>query len=71
MKILERIGQALHYAHQQNIIHRDLKPENILFNEQGEALLADFGIATALSSLSVKQATIIGTPELTHQRSYS
>lgn len=50
LTILQQIGQALHYAHQQNIIHRDLKPENILFNERGEVLLADFGIAVMLST---------------------
>ena len=58
--ILSQIGQALHYAHQQHIIHRDLKPENILFNSQGEALLADFGIATMLATASIKYVTMIG-----------
>ncbi len=58
--ILKQIGQALYYAHERNIIHRDLKPENILFNEQGEALLADFGIATMLATASVKHLTTIG-----------
>jgi len=63
LSILSQVGQALHYAHQQNIIHRDLKPDNILFNAQGRVLLADFGIATVLSTASVKQTTsIIGTP---------
>ncbi|HCF87373.1 MAG TPA: hypothetical protein DEV72_19480 [Ktedonobacter sp.] len=62
LNIFTQVGQALYYAHQQNIIHRDLKPENILFNAQGEALLADFGIATTLSTASIKYVTIIGTP---------
>jgi serine/threonine protein kinase len=62
LTILSQVGQALHYAHQQNIVHRDLKPENILFNVKGEALLADFGIATVLATASVKQTTIMGTP---------
>jgi thiamine kinase-like enzyme len=44
--ILEQIGAALYYAHQQQVIHRDLKPENILFNARDDALLADFGIAS-------------------------
>ncbi|HEY0752363.1 MAG TPA: protein kinase [Ktedonobacteraceae bacterium] len=61
--ILVQVGQALYHAHQRNIIHRDLKPENILFNAQGEALLADFGIATMLSTASIKHVTtILGTP---------
>ena len=61
LRVLLQIGQALTQAHQQNIIHRDLKPENILFNEQGEALLSDFGIATVVET-SMKQTGIIGTP---------
>ncbi len=52
--ILTQIGQALQYAHDQDIIHRDLKPENILFSEKGDALVADFGIATMLSTSSMK-----------------
>ncbi len=62
LTILSQVGQALQHAHQQNIIHRDLKPENILFKSKGEALLADFGISTVYSTLSLQQATIIGTP---------
>jgi serine/threonine protein kinase len=63
LTILTQVGEALQYAHQQNIVHCDLKPENILFNAQGEAVLADFGIATALSTMSVKQLTDMeGTP---------
>ena len=59
--ILSQVGQALQYAHDQDIIHRDLKPENILFNEKGEALVADFGIATTLNSSSIKQTNALGT----------
>lgn len=62
LTILSQIGEALYYAHQQHIVHRDLKPENILFNAQNEALLADFGIATTLSTSSVKYSSVIGTP---------
>ena len=60
-KILGQVGAALQYAHQQNVIHRDLKPANILFNAQGDALLADFGIATMLAT-SIKSGTAVGTP---------
>ncbi|MEO8973089.1 MAG: protein kinase [Ktedonobacteraceae bacterium] len=61
LHILEQVGQALQYAHHQNIIHRDLKPANILFHANGEALLADFGIATMLANSS-EHGTAIGTP---------
>ena len=61
LMILAQIGQALQYAHQLNIIHRDLKPANILFNANGDAVLADFGIATMLAT-SMKYGTAIGTP---------
>ena len=61
LTILAQIGQALQYAHAQNIIHRDLKPANILFNANGNALLADFGIAT-MQEDSIKYGTAIGTP---------
>src|SRR5450755_1174680 len=60
--IISDIGAALHYAHQQNIVHRDLKPDNILFNAKGEALLADFGLATILSSARTMQVGSAGTP---------
>ena len=62
IKIISDIGAALHYAHQQNIVHRDLKPDNILFNAKGDALLADFGLATILSSARTMQVGSAGTP---------
>jgi serine/threonine protein kinase len=60
--IVLQIGQALHFAHQQQIIHRDLKPANILFNANGHAMLADFGIATLTESARTVSADAIGSP---------
>ncbi len=62
LKIIEQVGKGLQSAHDKRIVHRDLKPENILFNAQGEALLADFGIAIVLKTASVKRTNIVGTP---------
>ena len=60
------IAGALQYAHSQNIVHRDIKPENILL-EAGRAVLADFGIARAVTSAAdTEQLTqtgmSLGTP---------
>src|SRR2546423_3366293 len=61
LTLLSQVGQGLYYAHQRSLIHRDLNPANILFNAQGDALLADFGIATTLSTSSITHAAIMGT----------
>src|SRR4029078_6480950 len=56
---------ALDYAHRHGVIHRDIKPENILLHD-GQALVADFGIALAVSSAGGSRMTetgmSLGTP---------
>ncbi len=49
VRIATEVASALDYAHRHNVIHRDIKPENILLHD-GSALVADFGIALAIST---------------------
>ncbi len=65
VELTRSVAAALDYAHRQQIIHRDIKPENILLHD-GQALVADFGIALAVSAASGNRLTetglSIGTP---------
>ncbi len=49
VRLATEVAGALDYAHRHGVIHRDIKPENILLHD-GAALVADFGIALAVSS---------------------
>ena len=64
VRIVSEVAMALDYAHQEGIVHRDIKPENILLS-QGQALVADFGIAKALGEAAGSRLTetglVIGT----------
>lgn len=55
------IAEALAYAHNQNVIHRDIKPDNIIINTENRPIIMDFGIAKALSLMSMKSSRIFGT----------
>ncbi len=63
--ITKEIASALDYAHRHDVIHRDIKPENILLHD-GQALVADFGIALAVSTAGGDRLTetgySVGTP---------
>src|SRR3954447_14779578 len=75
VSIVRDVASALGHAHRQHVVHRDIKPENILLSDGG-ALVADFGIAKALSaarageqmaagarpSTITRRGTSLGTP---------
>jgi serine/threonine protein kinase len=62
-RLLLEAGSALGYAAQRGIVHRDIKPDNIMFDEFGQSMLTDFGIAKAASGQKLTGTGMsIGTP---------
>jgi TolB-like protein len=65
LRITCEVAGAIDYAHKRGIVHRDIKPENILL-EDGKVLVADFGIARAISATGDQKLTqtglALGTP---------
>src|SRR6059036_2597090 len=61
MTIAAPVADALDYAHRMGVLHRDIKPENILFSQR-HPIVADFGIAKAISTAGGMNLTRTGFP---------
>ena len=70
--ILSQVGSALQFAHKRGIVHRDIKPANIMVDEDGQAVVTDFGIAkvSEAKGLTMTGATV-GTPYYMSPEQYS
>jgi serine/threonine-protein kinase PpkA len=64
LKIMKEMSSALAHSHKRKTLHRDIKPENIMFNEEGQSVLLDFGIAKAEGKISefTRIGAVVGTP---------
>ncbi len=66
LRVAREVGSALAYAHARGVIHRDIKPENILLSD-GQAVVADFGVARAIrearEEILTEPGVALGTPD--------
>jgi serine/threonine-protein kinase len=60
VQLAREVADALGYAHSHGVVHRDIKPENVLLSG-GHAVVADFGIARAVSQAGSQRLTQTGT----------
>ncbi len=63
LAFVEQVASALYYAHDRGVVHRDVKPANVMIDENGWALICDFGVAKAFGAVALTQTSAtIGTP---------
>jgi serine/threonine-protein kinase len=63
LSIVERVADALGYAHTMGVVHRDIKPANIMYEVESDTVkVTDFGIARITDSSRTKTGMVLGTP---------
>ncbi|HEX9187402.1 MAG TPA: protein kinase [Vicinamibacteria bacterium] len=61
-RLVVRVAEGLHHAHEHGIVHRDVKPANIMVLASGEPKVMDFGIAKVEASQLTAAGQLFGTP---------
>ena len=62
VRIMEDLLAGLKFSHDRGVVHRDIKPANVMLTKEGQAKIADFGIARIESSSMTQAGTVLGTP---------
>ena len=62
-RIVARIANALHYAHENHVVHRDIKPANIMITSNRDVKIMDFGIAQIPTGSRTQLGTVLGSPK--------
>jgi serine/threonine protein kinase len=61
-RIMDDLLAGLRFSHERGIVHRDIKPANVMLTSEGQAKIADFGIARIENSSMTQVGTVLGTP---------
>ncbi|HET9018818.1 MAG TPA: serine/threonine-protein kinase, partial [Acetobacteraceae bacterium] len=61
-RVMDGLLAGLQFSHERGVVHRDIKPANIMLTREGQAKIADFGIARIEASSMTQAGTMLGTP---------
>ncbi|HEY7579038.1 MAG TPA: protein kinase [Acetobacteraceae bacterium] len=62
VRVMQDLLAGLQFSHERGVVHRDIKPANVMLTSEGQAKIADFGIARIESSSMTQAGTLLGTP---------